>query len=421
MEILLLQILSRKDYYNRFKKFIKDYTLTKESFTILDDIGAWFADTGKDKVDWTNFRTWFLTVKHATFKEDKVIIFNAIFDNIVKAEEPDDKDIGNIIKSFIERDYATRIADHSLRIAEGESLKLVDISDMMKEWEKESGKADELEELVESSNIEDLLNDTLVSGGYNWRLPELNQSLGPLRKGDFIVIGAAPEVGKTTMIASEASFIAQQFTDDRCVLWINNEEGEQKVRVRCIQATLGWTDKDMMSNTKNTLDEYIKVMGGVDRFKIVRANESDVHDIDSMINKYNPGLIILDQLWKVHGFTKEAGHNEVMRQTMLFNQAREWAKRQAPVIAVHQADGTAGGVPYLEMSQLYMSRVGIQGEADAIIMIGSTYDTSVPPNRRYLNIPKNKLSGGPMSDPKYRHYKYEIEIEPEIARYKGFV
>ena len=91
------------------------------------------------------------------------------------------------------------------------------------------------------------------------------------------------------------------------------------------------------------------------------------------------------------------------------------------MIAVHQADGTAGGVPYLEMSQLYMSRVGIQGEADAIIMIGSSYDSSIPQNTRYLNIPKNKLAGGPLSDTKYRHAKYEIQIDPERARYKGFV
>jgi replicative DNA helicase len=381
----------------------------------------WYASTSLDTIAWDNYRAWFLTVKHVPYKADKVAIFNKIFDALEAASKPAESDVKNIIEAFIERDYATKIADHTLRIAEGEDLPLEEVGDLLTHWEKESGKIDELESKIVEGDFEELIASTLLGTGFDWRLPDLNKSVGPLRKGDFIIIGATPETGKTTALASEASFMAEQMKDDEVVLWINNEEGSDKVRLRCIQAALGWTNAKMLADPKLTYQTYLDLMGGVDRLKIVRAEEMDVHMIDAMFKKYNPGLIIMDQLWKVPGFTREAGANEVMRQALLFNKGREWAKKYCPLITVHQADGSAVGQKYLDMSQLYMSRIAIQGEADAIIMIGKSNDPADADNARYLHIPKNKLSGGPLSEASYRHGKFELLIEPEIARYRSFL
>jgi replicative DNA helicase len=64
--------------------------------------------------------------------------------------------------------------------------------------------------------------------------------LGSLRKGDFGFVFARPETGKTTFLASEISFMAEQLSDDDGPsLWINNEEQSEKPMLRCIQATLG--------------------------------------------------------------------------------------------------------------------------------------------------------------------------------------
>jgi len=421
LELLLLYILSTKDNYYRFRGFIKDHTITKEIGTIIKDLEDWYKSTGSDEVSWDNYRAWFITVKHVAYKADKVDIFNKIFDALEAATAPDDVDTRNIIEAFIERDYATKIADHTLRIAEGEDLPLEDVSDLLTQWDKESGKIDELESKIVSGDFEELISSTLLGTGFDWRLPDLNKSVGPLRKGDFVIIGAVPECGKTSMLASEASKMAEQMKDDEAVLWINNEEGSDKVRLRCIQAALGWTNEKMLVDPKLTYQTYLDLMGGVDRLKIVDATQMDVNMIDSLFKKYTPGLIIMDQLWKVPGFTKEAGHNEVMRQALLFNQGREWAKTYCPLITVHQADGSAVGQKYLDMSQLYMSRIAIQGEADAIIMIGKSNDPADPQYARYLHIPKNKLSGGPLSETEFRHGKFELEINPETARYKSFL
>jgi hypothetical protein len=62
---------------------------------------------------------------------------------------------------------------------------------------------------------------------------------------------------------------------------------------------------------------------------------------------------------------------------------------------------------YPGMEHLYMSKTGAQGEADAIIMIGSIPSE---PNMRYIHTPKNKLTG--------KTTKHEVFILKDIARFR---
>jgi hypothetical protein len=125
-------------------------------------------------------------------------------------------------------------------------------------------------------------------------------------------------------------------------------------------------------------------------------------------------LIIIDQLWKVKGFEKEAT-TEVDRQTRMFAWARSLAKIHCPVVTVHQADGSAEGQLWIEMNQLYGSKTGIQGEADAIITLGRSHESGYE-NIRGLYVPKNKMVG---DDPAFRNGKFEITIQGAIGRFKG--
>ena len=81
-----------------------------------------------------------------------------------------------------------------------------------------------------------------------------------------------------------------------------------------------------------------------------------------------------------------------------------------------QADGSAYSSVYMDMNQLYNSRIIVQGEADAIVTIGISHEPGKE-NVRYINVPKNKLAGGKKSDEAYRHDKFECNIIPDISRY----
>jgi hypothetical protein len=86
------------------------------------------------------------------------------------------------------------------------------------------------------------------------------------------------------------------------------------------------------------------------------------------------------------------------------------------VICIHQADASAEGVKWLNQSQLYGSKTGVQGEADVLIMIGATHEPG-DENRRYISICKNKLPGGPRTEIALRRGKHEVMFDGDIARF----
>lgn len=73
-----------------------------------------------------------------------------------------------------------------------------------------------------TDDLETLLNETFRKKGLRWRLSTLNKMLGSLRAGDFGFIFARPETGKTTFLASETTYMAQQLSEeDGPILWFN--------------------------------------------------------------------------------------------------------------------------------------------------------------------------------------------------------
>jgi len=86
--------------------------------------------------------------------------------------------------------------------------------------------SDEFDDLCfVTSDLDELVNSAITSPGLRWRLNTLNQMLGSLRKGDFGVVFAMPETGKTTFLASEVTFMATQLVDPSSgpVLWRNTQ------------------------------------------------------------------------------------------------------------------------------------------------------------------------------------------------------
>ena len=412
MELDLLHVLENKDNYERYSQFVQRHTVTSEVWQIIQDLQLYY--DANDTLDWDNFSTWFKVVKHPTYKEEKLAVYQAIFDRVAKHTTSSSSD--ELIEALLERDYATRIADISRRVAEGEGgSELADINQLLEGYTEESSKIAKLDEFFVEDDVASIFEHVRGGNGLNWRLPFLNYSCGPLRKGDFIIMSAFVDSGKTTMLASESTFMAPQLDEDQVILWFNNEEEGRKFKYRVMQAALGWDNAKMEKDMIATWDAYLKVLGGNSRIKIVDNKRMDTKFVENIIKKTNPGLIIFDQLWKVFGFEKLAV-NEVDRQTKLFAWGRELAGMYAPTISVHQADGTASGQLWIEQNQLYGSRVGIQGEADAIITLGRSHESGYE-NIRGLYVPKNKLSGGPESVDGLRNGKQEVIIHPSTARF----
>ena len=88
------------------------------------------------------------------------------------------------------------------------------------------------------------------------------------------------------------------------------------------------------------------------------------------------------------------------------------------MFVVAQADASAEGVRWLDQSQLYGSKTGMQGEADVQLMIGKDNEPGHEGDR-FISIVKNKTSGGPRCNPSLRHGKFEVTFDGERARFRS--
>jgi hypothetical protein len=264
-----------------------------------------------------------------------------------------------------------------------------------------------------TDDINDILNDIVRTPGLRWRLESLNRSLGSLRKGDFGFVFARPETGKTTLFASEVTYMAsQKNVSPGPILWFNNEEQGKKVKLRCYQAALGATTAQIMAHPERAREKYREITQ--DKIKIFDSASTHRGEVEAICSKENPSLILFDQIDKVKGFSSD---REDLLMGAIYGWSREIAKTYCPVIGVCQADGTAEGERWLYMGHVSNAKTAKQAEADFILGIGKSNEQGYE-YVRYFNISKNKLTGDADTNPSHRHAKIEVLIRPEIARYE---
>lgn len=262
-------------------------------------------------------------------------------------------------------------------------------------------------------DLDSLINETINTPGLRWRLDTLNKMLGSLRKGDFGFVFARPETGKTTFLASEVTYMAEQLTDDSGpILWLNNEEQGSKVMLRCYQASLGLDLSALYSNIASHKQKFTE--NTKSKIKLYDSGIINKKTVENLCQKYKPSLIIFDQLDKITGFEND---REDLKLGAIYQWARELAKQYCPVVAVCQADGSGEGVRWLTMANVANAKTAKQAEADFILGIGKVNDPGYD-NLRFLHLSKNKLMGDSDTIPDQRHGRREVLIEPTIARYK---
>ena len=235
--------------------------------------------------------------------------------------------------------------------------------------------------------------------------------LGSLRQGDFGFIFARPEVGKTTFLASEVTFMANQL-EEGAVLWVNNEQAGKVVMSRCYQAALGLSTKQLYQNFAQHQLEFIRLTG--DRIKILDDANANRKQINILCKKLRPKLIVLDQIDKIRGFENDRYD---LKMKDIYQWARELSKLYGPTIGTCQAGGTGEGKKWLQMNDVDSSHTAKQGEADFILGIGKQLDENYD-SERYLCLSKNKLPGDEDTIEALRHGRCPVTFKPEIARYE---
>lgn len=336
-----------------------------------------------------------------TYKE----LFNAIRNTFYTEEI-----IRDSLFAIKTRVTAGKLALSAFNLAEGQG-RLEDLSTLYQELI--SPQAEEVVDPFVTSDLETIYEQTVKTPGLRWRLSTLNRMLGSLRKGDFGFIFARPETGKTTFLASEITHFATQTKAP--ILWFNNEEQGNKVMLRCYQASLKKTLVELLSNRTKAAELY--KANTDDSIRIYDSASITRHTVEKLCAKYQPALIIFDQIDKIKGF---ANDREDLRLGEIYTWARELAKTYAPVIGVCQASGLAEGKKLLNMDDVANAKTAKQAEADWILGIGKSHNQEEE-TVRYFNICKNKLTGDEDTIPELRHGSSPVRITAEYARYEDIM
>ncbi len=406
MELQLLKVLNNPDRYSRYREQISDMVLTEEGKFILKYMGEYFDAYSHPISSWVDFGTWVFTTRVPGLSGTKKAIYSSLLERLeTLGDTEEEKDI---FESVVKRTYAVRIREKADTIVTDPTVDFDELVHEVKEGHEELSKISSPVAIV--SNIFEFEEDT-THGGLVWRLNELNKTLGKLRPGDFLIFGGRPDSGKTTLLASEITHFGEQTAG--AILVLTNEERASKMRRRIVQAAIAKTNKEMEADWDRVKWDYHSIMHA--NIVCLDIHGYGIAELDKLFKQYQPALVVFDQLSKVH-LGKGPKLNDAERLHRIAQKAREWSA-EFPVITTCWADASSGGTQFIEMEQLYGSKTGMQGEADAIITIGRSYDPKYK-DARFLYAPKNKLIGG---DPAERNGRWQVTILPEIARFKGYV
>lgn len=411
IKISILKLLLSKKIFDSYSDildslFLADKDLSKLYLSIKD----YYENSEKDLASVDNLELNFNSLYPFQQKKD-INLIGGLFDRI-RDVDVDPSIVEKYINALKRQEKAHELAIQAIRITEGKEpsediIKLAESIYSEKEEQKDTG-----DSFIVTESLSELLSSELVGGGLNWRLNCMNESLGPLRKGDFGFIFKRPETGGTTFLASEGSHMIKEMSNP--LVWINNEEGGKKVKLRFIQAYYGVTVLELQKNLKDYEETFNREVG--DKLVIRDDFRSDVNNIHAFLRHIEPDLIMIDQLDKLTGQLIISKERKDLEHGLRYRWAREIAKEFAPVIGVSQASATAENKKWLTMDDVADAKTSKQAEADWIMGIGAIHAMGQE-NFRFFSLCKNKLMGSEKTVPELRHGKTTTVIQPHRARY----
>ena len=409
VDVTILRMLKNKADFRRVFGRIPEAALNAETRAILDDYRKYFEKFPEhDVIDMPTFiplfRMW-----HNTLTAEKRTMYEMVLAGVVKDVAASDRDV--IMRQILELRLATELG-HAL--AQFDAGDLPNINSVIEDLQR-SFKADAQinDKVYIDTDIHDILDEETDDKGLRWRLDCLNNSMRPLRPGDFGIIAGRPDKGKTSFIASEVSFLAQQLPEGRNVLWLNNEGPGKRIIPRFWQATLGATMTEMLVLRKAGALKapFIKLQGRIDKLRVKDIHGMDNYTVEQIIEQNNADVVIYDMIDNIHGFGAEARTDQRLEE--MYKWGRETAVKMNHIgIATSQISADGAGLQFPQMHMLKDSKTGKQGACDFQIMIGSKDDPQWG-SIRWVSIPKNKLRrDGHPSDP-----RAIVQFDPARVRF----
>jgi len=248
--------------------------------------------------------------------------------------------------------------------------------------------------------------EELVSVGFNAdNLIEvypkaLNSRLdGGVKPGHHLILFARPEMGKTMFTIEMMAGFARQGLK---VLYIGNEDPIDDINMRVVNRLAGMTKLEVMNDPK--MADARAREAGYENIVLKGLAPGTPREIDQLINKHTPDVLVLDQLRNLNMHQD----NYVLKLEQAATQARTWAKKYScVVVSVTQAGDSASGKAVLDLGDVDYSNTGIPAQADVMIGLGAN-DNHAKNGEIVISLPKNKVSGN--------HEYFTCGVEPHLSQ-----
>lgn len=394
IEVDLLRVVKNREQFDRLFRFVPRDAIDPVTDVILADFKKWFKEHPEAvEIDHDAFKLWF-KLAHKKIDDEKLEL---ILKQLAKIKQPAGP---GVHEGLVDRLEALRHVDLMASLLEkweaGEEIDIFTESQrLVAEYEAriDSRKASEFD----ATDIDDILDDDANEVGLKFRMPLLNEYFRPLNGGDFIIFGSSVDAGKTSWIADQITFMAKQLEEDQNVIWICNEGPTKKVKGSIWRAALNATFGEIneMRGQKNAHKKaWAEQIGRLDKIRVFAAHDWTTMDIEAVFKKHKPGLIVYDMLDNVKfaGSTTNGGERSDQVLEALYQWGRiQSVKYDCPAFATSQISVDGYGLQFPLLHMLKDSKVGKQGAAEAVIMMGRKNDLTAV-GQRFLSAPKNKLA-----------------------------
>lgn len=430
LDITVLRLLKYRERYEQLARSVPKQALQPLTSELLGDFGVFFREFPNAKrIEQGPFTTWFRGFRHPNLKDDSFTLYGAVIAKSMEDVSPDLE--AGLMERLVAADAAARVTALLEKWNAGDEVDLYsELRANVERFEQQVDRKVKNPQVLDP--IEDLLKEEANDTGLHWRLDCLNRHIKPLRAGDFVVIAARPDKGKTTFCSSELTHMAAQVDsvypgERRSILWFNNEGVGNKIIMRNFQSALGATTEELvaLSNTPATdpqwktmvREKYAEALGGRPGvLRVFDIHDMFSHEVEDIMKQYKPAVVLFDMVDNIK-FSGDTNNNG-QRTDQLLEAMYQWArlmgvKHDCAVLATSQLSADADGISYPTLPQLKDSKTGKQGAADVIITIGALNDP-VLENSRYIGTTKNKkVRTGKKGSP-----QQEVTFDSQRGRYR---
>ena len=407
LRLYILRTLLTKEKYDKLKSEIDISIFQNGAREIYKTISNVYRDNPNiTQINFSDlklayFNTYYPNTSYASQKN-----IHELIDSLERQEEPSDDVVATALKSMYRIKKADELARICLDISNNPS------STSLKQVEKFMANVDEEQTQQESEavtkDVDKIVEALQEQGEFKFNLNSLQRATNGIGRGNFMIVFARPDVGKTafwvSLVASPNGFAWQE----KKVSIFANEEPAIRTQMRLLNASTGLQRGNILNGSRDLAKQkWSTISPYIDNFDCVGKT---MDDLDEYCSTNDVDILIIDQLDKINVTGKYNATHEKLRE--VYTQSRELAKRHnILVIGMSQASAEAQGRSRVTFSTMENSKTGKAAEADIILGIGKEDEVEnyLEDCVRFVTLSKNKLTGD--------HAVFEVILRPTISRY----